>query len=142
MAVQEGKDLPPRCDLCGMHMPEVWLIKHQSTQRCDRNTPMQWRRRDVAIASQYVESSFSLTWDDEAECIEEVDTFKCMVRMLDWSYDDWTAVLRNFGKACRLWSQLGKLLRRKGADPQVSAIFYQAVVHDVLLFGADIWVLS
>ena len=34
------------------------------------------------------------------------------------------------------------MLRREGAEPYVSANFYRAVIHAVLLFGADTWVLS
>ena len=37
---------------------------------------------------------------------------------------------------------MGKLLRREGAEPQVSAMFYRALVQTVLLFGAETWVLS
>ena len=29
--VQEGAEPLPRCDLCRMHMPEGWLIKHRQT---------------------------------------------------------------------------------------------------------------
>ena len=37
---------------------------------------------------------------------------------------------------------MGKLLRREGEDPQVSAMFYWAVFQVVLIFGAETWVLS
>ena len=37
---------------------------------------------------------------------------------------------------------MGKLLRREGAEPQVSAMFYWEVVHAVLLFGEETRVLS
>ena len=49
--VQEGVELLPNCDLCGMHMPEGRLIRHQRTVRCDKNTHIRWRRRDAAVAS-------------------------------------------------------------------------------------------
>ena len=52
------------------------------------------------------------------------------------------AVLWNVGKARRVWNRLRKLLRREGAEPRVSAMFYRLVVHTVLLFGADTWVFS
>ena len=32
------------------------------------------------------------------------------------------------------------MLSRKGADPIVSAEFYCAVVHEVLIFGVETWV--
>ena len=59
-----------------------------------------WRwRRDNTIASRYKEVDFSLMGEDDAECIEEVDTFKYLVRMLERSDNDRLAVLWNFGKA-------------------------------------------
>ena len=33
--VQEGKEMLPRCDLCGMHMPVMRLIWHRKTARCN-----------------------------------------------------------------------------------------------------------
>ena len=98
---------------------------------------MRWQRRDVAITSQCAEATFSLTGDNEAECIEGVNNFKYLERMLDWPDDDWSAVRRNFRKARQVWSLLRKLLQREGADLLVSAIFYQEVVQAVLIFGAE-----
>ena len=83
--VQEGKDPLPRYDLCGIHMPVVQLIKHQRTQRCDRNMQMWWQRRDSAISSQCADSTFSLTGEDKVECIEGVDTFQYLGRVLERS---------------------------------------------------------
>ena len=85
---------------------------------------------------------FSLTGEEDAYCIEGVETFKYLGRIFDRSDDNWPAVLWNVGKACRVWDRLGKLLRREGVDAQVSAMFYRAVVQSVLLFGVETWVLS
>ena len=71
-----------------------------------------------------------------------METFKYLGRILDWSDDDWSAVLWNSGKVQRVWSQIWKMLRREGADPRVSAVFYRAVVQAVLILGAETWVLS
>ena len=40
-----------------------------------------------------------------------------------------------------MWGCIGKLLRRERADTSVLKKFYRAVVQEVLLFGADTWVL-
>ena len=61
---------------------------------------------------------------------------------MDRSYNYWKEVCRNIGKARRVWSRLGKLLRREEAESRVYAMFYRAVVRAVLLFGAETWVLS
>ena len=103
---------------------------------------MGWWRKDVTIASRYDGATFSLKGEDGEEIIEGVETFKYLGRILNRSDNDWPWVLQNVGKACRIWNRLGKLLRREGAEPRVSAMFYQAVVQSVILFGVDTWVLS
>ena len=93
------------------------------------------------ITIRCTEASFSLTVEDEAEFIEGVETFKYMVRMLDQSDNNYPEVRRSFGKACQVWSRLGKMIRREGVDLRVPAMFYWAVVQAVLIFGAETWVL-
>ena len=109
--VQEGRESLPRCDLCGMHIPAGRLPKHQRTQRYNHNIQMRWWRRDVAISSRCAEASFSLTGEDDAECIEGVETFDYLGRTLDRSDNNWPAVLWNFGKARRIWIRMGELLQ-------------------------------
>ena len=60
--------------------------------------------------------------------------------MLYQSENDWPEVRRNAGNVLRVWSRLGKLLRREGVDLRVSEMFYRAVVQAVLLLGAETWV--
>ena len=81
--VQKVKEPLPWCDLWDMQMPAGRLINHQRTRRCNRNMHMQWKRRDVTIASRCAEASFSLTGEDEAELIEGVETFNYLGWMLD-----------------------------------------------------------
>ena len=59
---------------------------------------------------------------------------------MDRSDNNWLAVLQNFSKACMVCNRLGKMLLQEGSDPQVSAIFYRAVVQSVLIFGLETWV--
>ena len=40
------------------------------------------------------------------------------------------------------WGKLARILGREGADPKVSRYFYIAVTQQVLLFGAETWVLT
>ena len=121
-----------------MHMPAGRLIKHQLTQRCNSNTQIWGRRRDVAISGQFAEASFRLTGGEEAEFFEGLETFKYLGRMLDRLYDNWTAVRQNIRKSHQFYILQGKLINREGVEPLVSVIFYQAVVQEVLLFGSDI----
>ena len=56
--------------------------------------------------------------------------------------DDWPAVAGNLRKARVTWGRLARILGREGADPKVSHNFYIAVTQQVLLFGAETWVLT
>ena len=71
-----------------------------------------------------------------------MDSFNYSGCVLHRSGEDWLAVLWNIRREIQVWGRLGKLLRREGADPIVSAKFYRAVVQAVLLFGAETWVLT
>ena len=45
-------------------------------------------------------------------------------------------------KARKSWGRLQGILRREGATKRVSGKFFKAVVQQVLLFGAETWVVS
>ena len=56
--------------------------------------------------------------------------------------DDWPAVAGNLVKARKSWGRLQGILSREGATKWVSGNFFKAVVQQVLLFGAETWVVS
>ena len=56
--------------------------------------------------------------------------------------DDWTAVAGTLAKARKSWGRLQGILRREGATPRISGSFFKAVVQQVLLFGAETWVVN
>ena len=71
-----------------------------------------------------------------------VTEFKYLGRVLTSRDDDWPAVAGNIRKARENWGRLARKLGREGADPKVSRSFYTAVTQQVLLFGAELWVLT
>ena len=71
-----------------------------------------------------------------------VTEFKYLGRVLTNRDDDWPAVAGNIRKAQANWGRLARILGREGADPKVSHSFYTAVTQQVLLFGAESWVLT
>ena len=71
---------------------------------------MMWCRRDVEIADWCLEATLSLTGEEEAECIEGVEVFKYLGRMLKRSDDNWTAVLHNIREVRQVGGRLRKLL--------------------------------
>ena len=74
--------------------------------------------------------------------MEAVSEFRYLGRLLTATDDDWTQVTGNIRKAQVSWGRLARLLVREGADPKVSRSFYTAVTQQVLLFGAETWVLT
>ena len=57
-------------------------------------------------------------------------------------YDEWPAVAGNLGKARKSWGRMQRILSREGANKRVSGNFFKAVVQQVLLFGAETWVVT
>ena len=85
-----------------------------------------------------LESSFEAYGDP----LENVTTFRYLGRVLKAVDNDWLAVVGNLGKAQNSWRRLSWILSREGEDPKVSGSFYKAVAQVVLLFGAEMWVLT
>ena len=56
--------------------------------------------------------------------------------------DDWPAVAGNLAKARKSWGRLQEILRREGATPRISGEIFKAVVQQVLMFGAETWVVT
>ena len=110
--VQDVKKPLPCCYFLKMHVPAGRLIKHHQKARCNRNTQMRWRIRDLDIAAKSTGETFSLTGKDGAECFEGVESFKYLGRVLNRLDEDWPAVFRNIWRARQVWGRLGKLLRR------------------------------
>ena len=71
-----------------------------------------------------------------------VTEFQYLGRVLTDTDDDWPAVAGNIWKARASWGRLARVLGREGADPKVSRTFYTAVTQQVLLFRAELWVLT
>ena len=63
-------------------------------------------------------------------------------RVMTNTDDNWPAVAGNLRKARVTWGRLARILGQEGADPKVSRNFYIAVTQQVLLFGAEYWVLT
>ena len=56
--------------------------------------------------------------------------------------NDWPEVAGDLEKARRSWGRLQRILRREGATPRISESLYKAVVQQVMLFGAETWVVT
>ena len=56
--------------------------------------------------------------------------------------DDWPAVAGNLAKAWKSWGIMQGILIREGATTRISGNLFKAVVQQVLLFGAETWVVT
>ena len=65
-----------------------------------------------------------------------------MGRVLTSGDEDWPSVEGNLSKDRKIWMWMTRILIREGEEPEVSGLFYKAVVHAVFLLGADMWVLN
>ena len=74
--------------------------------------------------------------------LEVVPSFKYLGRIMTAGDNDWQVVTGNLVKARKSWGRLTRILIREGADKRISGTFFKAVVQQVLLFGAETWVLT
>ena len=56
--------------------------------------------------------------------------------------DHCPAVFQNLAKEQAIWRRMTRVLSREGARLWVSGFFFKAVVYLVLLFGAEMWVVT
>ena len=74
--------------------------------------------------------------------MKAMSEFRYLGRLLTSMDDDWPEMAGNIRKARVSWGRLARVLGREGADPKMSRSFYTAVTQQVLLFGAETWVLT
>ena len=74
--------------------------------------------------------------------IVTVTNFKYLERVMTAGDDNWPAVAGNLVKAWKSFVRLAMILSRERADKRVLGNFFKAVVKQVLLFGAETWVLN
>ena len=97
------------------------------------------RRR---LAEVEVRDSADMAFEVYRKQLQAVPSFKYMEIILTEGDDDWPAVAGNLGKARKIWGILQSILSREGETKRVSGNFFNAVVQQVLLFGAEIWLVS
>ena len=74
--------------------------------------------------------------------MEAVSEFRYLRRILKAMDDDWPAVAGNIRKARVSWGRLARVLGQEGAEPKVSRSLYTSMTQQLLLFGAETWVLT
>ena len=121
-----------RCPRCCMfvgtpHAPDNNLCQQGAAQK---------EKREMERAQ---EQTINVKFYILGEEVETVATFKYLGRWLACDDSDQTAVTANLQKARDRWGRVSRVLTREGANPQVMASFYKAIVQSVLLFASETW---
>ena len=74
--------------------------------------------------------------------LEIVTVLKYMGRVMTAGDDNCPAVVDKLQKSRKSWGRLSRILIREGADPKVSGNFSKAATQEMLLFGAETWVIT
>ena len=121
------------------------LVPRRTLNSCHKNTEMCRSGADKKrqrLAEAEVRDSAEMASEVYREKLQTVPWFKYLGRILTEGDDDWPAVAVNLVKARKSWRRLQGILSREGATKRVLGNFFKAMVHQVLLFGAETWVVS
>ena len=137
--LEEGNLPHPRCPQCDMLVSWRSLNgRHKSTAVCRSGEERKRRRMEETEIRESTEMDFEVY----GEQLKTAPSFKYLGRILTAGEDDWPAVAGNLRKARKSWGRLHRILRREGANKRVSGNFFKAVVQQLMLFGADTWVVA
>ena len=137
--LEEGNLPHPRCSRCDILVPWRALNgRHHATAMCMKGAEQKRRRMEETELRESMERAFKAY----GKPIETVSKFKYMGRIMTAGDDDWPAVAGNLVKEQKSWGRLARILNRRGVDKRVPGTFFKAMVQQVLLFGAETWVLT
>ena len=105
---------------------------------CKRGSERKSRR----LAEAEIRESMEMAFEVYGHQIHSVPRFTYLGRVMTAGDDDWPEVAGNLAKAQKSWGRMQGILRREGAMPRISGNFFKAVVQQVLLFGAEMWVVT
>ena len=112
--------------------------RHKITMMCKRGAERKRRR----LAEAEIRKSTEMAFEVYGQQIQSVPRFTYLGRVMTAGDDDWPAVAGNLAKARKSWGRMQGILRREGATTRISGNFFKAVVPQVLLFGAETWVVT
>ena len=137
--LEEGNLPLPQCPRCDLQVSRKGLNgRHLYTSQCRTGTERKRRR----LAEADLETTLEKAFHAYGTKMRAVMEFKYLGRVLTNTDDDWPAVAGNIRKAQASWGRLARILGQEGADLKVTCSFYTAVTQQVLLFGAESWVLT
>ena len=74
--------------------------------------------------------------------LEMATSFRYLGRVILATDEDCPSVIRNLAKTQVVWRSMMRILSREGKNPRLYRFFFKAVVQSILLFCAEMWVLT
>ena len=74
--------------------------------------------------------------------LEYITEFLYLGSILHQDDNDAPAIRHNIAKARARWHRISRLLKREGASARTMGTFYLSIVHSILLYGSETWVLT
>ena len=131
--LEEGNLPHQRCPLCGILV--TWKAldgKHRLTAQCTWGAERKRRQLSAEEGREVTDRAFSTY----GHPLYMVTSFKYLVQVILVMDNDWTAVVKNLDWVKKVWSRMSRILSREGATPWLSSFFFEAVIQEVLFFGA------
>ena len=137
--LEEGNLPLPRCPRCDLRVSRKALNgRHLGTIQRRTGTKRKRKRLVETEMRENPERAFHAY----GKPMEAVSELRYLGRLLTVTDYDCPEVAGNIRKAWVRWGRLARVLGREGADPKVSRSFYTSMTQQVLLFGAETWVLT
>ena len=137
--LEEGNLPHPRFPRCDLQVPRKALNgRHLGTAQYKKGAERKRRR----LAEKETRENSERGFHAYGKPMEAVSEFRYLGRILTATDDYWPAVAGNIRNVRVIWGRLARVPGREEADPKVSRSFYTAVTQQVLLFGAETWVLT
>ena len=136
--LEEGNRPYLQWDQCGMFVSHKALnVRHMTTEFCWQGAERKWcclAEEEARAGAETLITAYEIP-------LSPITSFKYLGRILTVANDDWQAVVNNLRKARRSWEILKRVLGRKGADSRTLVKIYLEVVHSVLLFELETWLM-
>ena len=137
----EGPKPYPRCEKCNMQVncfTQARWESHWKTAACRQGNEKRLQREAWKKAARAMDVKFYAYGQE----LERVELFKYLGKLTSNDDKDIQAIRNNLKKARRTWARMSNVCRSENVPPKTAAIFYQAVIQSVLLFGSETWCLT
>ena len=134
VVILEECNLPhTRCNLCDMMVTRKGLNgMHRRMAHCTWGAE---RKRQQLLAEEEREVT-ARAFSSYGSPLEMLTSFNYLGRVISEADNDWTVVVSNLSWEKKVWRRMLRIISREGVAPQVSGVFFKAVIQAVLLFRA------